>query len=184
MTDATRGIQELEQGNTYRYLWIEEREGLQHQQLKEELQQEYRRRLRMILKWELNAQLNYSYRSISCTGTGVQFGTISWGIEELKQTDRKTRKMLTMYEMHHPKGDIESLYVKRKAGGGGLMEGEAAYKAEIINIAECLNTNYTKISACKHCQIHENPKPAMNSVTRLAAKIMEELGPLRGAFKF
>ena len=56
--------------------------------------------------------------------------------------DRKTRKMLTMYKMHHPKTDIGSLYVKRKGGGRGLVQVEAAYKAEIKYIGEYLNTNY------------------------------------------
>ena len=38
----------------YRYLGIEESEGIQHQQTKERLKKEYSRRLRMILKSELN----------------------------------------------------------------------------------------------------------------------------------
>ena len=46
--------------------------------------------------------------------------------------------------MHHPKADIDRLYIKRKEGGRGLMQVVAAYKAEIINIAEYLNTNYKK----------------------------------------
>ena len=29
--------------------------------------------------------------------------------------------MLTMYKMHHPKADIDRLYVKRKEGGRGLV---------------------------------------------------------------
>ena len=37
--------------------------------------------------------------------------------------------------MHHPKAGIDRLYVKRKEGGRGLVQIEAAYKAEIINIA-------------------------------------------------
>jgi len=28
--------------------------------------------------------------------------------------------MLTMYKMHHPKADIDRLYVKKKEGGRGL----------------------------------------------------------------
>ena len=52
--------------------------------------------------------------------------------------------MLTMYKMHHPKADIDRLYVKRKEGGRGLVQAEAAYKVEIIDIAEYLNTNYKK----------------------------------------
>ena len=56
MIDATREIQELEQGKTYKYLGFKEKDGIQHQQMKERLQQEYRRSLRMILKSELNAK--------------------------------------------------------------------------------------------------------------------------------
>jgi hypothetical protein len=70
------------------------------------------------------------------------FGVIDWRIEEVKQIDRKTRKMLTVYKMHHPKADIDRLHVKRTGGGRGLVQAEAAYKAEVINIAEYLNMKY------------------------------------------
>ena len=56
MIDTNREIQELEQGKPYKYLGIEESEGIQHQQMKERLKQEYSRRLRKILKSELNAR--------------------------------------------------------------------------------------------------------------------------------
>ena len=55
MIEDNREIQELEQGKTYKYLGIEESEGIQHQQMKERLKQEYRRRLKMIPKSELSA---------------------------------------------------------------------------------------------------------------------------------
>jgi hypothetical protein len=42
--DTNREIKELEQGKTYKYLGIEESEGVQHQQMKERLKQEYSRR--------------------------------------------------------------------------------------------------------------------------------------------
>jgi hypothetical protein len=54
--DINREIQELEQGKRYKYLGIEESEDIHHQQMKERLKQEYRRRLRMILKPELGAK--------------------------------------------------------------------------------------------------------------------------------
>ena len=54
--DVNREMQGLEQGKTYKYLRIEESEGIQHQQMKERLKQEYSRRSRMILKSELNAR--------------------------------------------------------------------------------------------------------------------------------
>jgi len=48
-------------------------------------------------------------------------GIINWRIEEIKKLNRKTRKTLTMYKMHHQKADRDRLYVKRKEGGRGLV---------------------------------------------------------------
>ena len=96
--DINSEIQELEQGKTYKYLGIEESEGIQHQKMKERLKREYNRRLRMILKSELNAR-----NKITASGALTvpvlrhSFGIINWRTEEIKKIDRKTRKMLTMY---------------------------------------------------------------------------------------
>ena len=75
--------------------------------------------------------------------------------------------MLTMYKMHHPKADIDRLYVKRKGGGRGLEQAETAYKAEIINTAEYLNTNYKKDQFLNLLKNHETIQPNMNSVLKL-----------------
>jgi len=48
--------------------------------------------------------------------------------------------------MHHPKADIDRQYVKRTEGGRGLLQIKATYEAEIISIAEHLNTNIQKTS--------------------------------------
>jgi hypothetical protein len=56
VVDISREIQELEQGNTYKYPGTEESDGIQHQQMKERLKKEYTRRLGMTLKSELNAR--------------------------------------------------------------------------------------------------------------------------------
>ena len=77
--------------------------------------------------------------------------------------------------MHHPKVDIDRLYVKRKEGGRGLVQVEAAYKAEMINIAEYLNTNYEEDQFVNTVKNHESTQPNMNSVLKLATKIIEEL---------
>ena len=103
------------------------------------------------------------------------FGIINWRTEEIKVIDRKTRKMLTMYKMHHPKADIDKLYVKRKEGGRELVQIEAAYKAEIINIAEYLNTNYKEDQFVNTVKSQESTQPNVNSKIKTAAKITEEL---------
>ena len=68
---------------------------IQHQQMKERLKQEYRRRLRMILKSELNARNKITaIGALAVPVLRYSFGIINWRIEEIKQIDRKTRKML------------------------------------------------------------------------------------------
>jgi len=95
----------------------------------------------MILKSELNTRNKITaIGALAVPVLRYSFGIINWRIEEIKQTDRKIRKILKMYKMHHPKADIDRLYVKRKEGGRGLVQVEAAYKEEIINIAECIKT--------------------------------------------
>ena len=70
---------------------------------------------------------------------------------------------------------IDRLYVKRKEGGKGLVQVEVAYKAEIINIAEYLNTNYKEDQFVNIVKNHESLQPNMNSILKLTTKIVEEL---------
>ena len=62
-----------------------------------------------------------------------------------------------------------------KERGRGLVKIEAAYKAEIINIAEQLNTNYKKDQFLNIVKSHESTQPNTNSIIKTAAKITEEL---------
>jgi len=55
------------------------------------------------------------------------FGIINCHQEELQKLDWKTRKLLTIHGQHHPKADVDLLYVPRKQGGRGLMLLEAAF---------------------------------------------------------
>ena len=69
--------------------------------MKERLKREYNRRLRMILKSELNARNKITaIGAIAVPVLRYSFGIIDWRTEEIKKSDRETRKMLTMYKMH------------------------------------------------------------------------------------
>ena len=140
------------------------------------MKQEYSRRLRMILKSEVNARNKFTaIGALAVPVLRYVFGVINWRTEELKKIDRKTRKMLTMCKMYHPKASICRLYVKRKEGERGLVQKEAAYNAEIINIAEYFNTNYKEDQFVNIVKSHENTQPNMNSTIKTAAKITQEL---------
>ena len=53
--DTDTCIKELDQENTYKYLGVDEGDGIQHAKMKEKVRKEYYRRVRMVLKIELNA---------------------------------------------------------------------------------------------------------------------------------
>jgi hypothetical protein len=80
-----------------------------------------------------------------------------------------------MYKMHHPKADIDRLFVKRKGGGRGLAQIEAAYKTEIINTAEYLNKRYKGDQFVNIIRSHDSSQPNVNSTVRKVAKIIDEL---------
>jgi hypothetical protein len=64
----------------------------------------------MILKSELNARNKITaVGALAVPVLRYSFGVINWRIEEIKQIDRKTRKMLKMYKMHHPKADRQAI---------------------------------------------------------------------------
>ena len=81
--------------------------------------------------------------------------------------------MLTVYKMHHPKADIDRPYAKRKEGGIGMLQVEAAYEAEIIYIAEYLNKKYKEDQFVNIVKVHGSTQPNMNSILKSAAKILE-----------
>ena len=56
-------------------------------------------------------------------------------IIKLKKIDTKTRKLLNMHKMLHPKADVERLYIPRKDGGRGLIDVETAFKTATIAVS-------------------------------------------------
>jgi hypothetical protein len=77
--------------------------------------------------------------------------------------------------MHHPKADVDRLYVKRKGGGRACKKLKSAYKTEIINIAERLNKKYKEDQFVNIIRSRDSSQPNMNSTVRAAAKVVDEL---------
>jgi len=57
----------------------------------------------------------------------------------LQKLDRKTRNLLTIHGHHHPKADVDRLYVPRRQAGRGLMQLEASHGVEITKLVEYLD---------------------------------------------
>ena len=130
----------------------------------------------MILRSELNAKNKITANvTLAVPVLRYSFGIINRGLEEIRNTDKKTTKALTMYKMHHSKADIDRLFVKRKEGRRGLLQMEVTYKAEISNISEYLNTKYTEDQSVNTVKSHESNQPNTNSINKVSGKVAEEL---------
>ena len=57
-------------------------------------------------------------------------GILQWKESELKDVDRKSRKIMTRYGVLHPKSDVDRLYIKRKDGGRGLISVERCVREQ------------------------------------------------------
>ena len=103
--------------------------------MKEKIREEYYRRIRLVLRSELNAvNRTNAINTLAVPVVAYSFNIINWTVEDLKKMDRKTRKLLTMGKMHHPKADKDRLYLPRKSGERGLIQIERSYKTITIGL--------------------------------------------------
>ena len=91
-------IQDLDQAETYKYLGMEEGEGVQHQKMKVKIRKEYQRRIKLVFKSELNARNKIAaINTLAVPVILYSYGVIDWKLDEIQDLDRMTRKQL--YEM-------------------------------------------------------------------------------------
>ena len=105
--------------------------------MKEAVTSEYKRRVRKILETKLNGGniINaISARAILVLRYSAPF--LKWRKIELQELDRRTRKLLTMHNAHHPKSNVERIYIPRNEGGRGLLNVEETINAAILCLVE------------------------------------------------
>ena len=172
--DEETAIKELQQEDSYKYLGINEAEGIQHAKMKEKIRKEYYRRVRLILKSELNAVNRIAaINSLAFPVITYSMNIINWQINDIKKLDTKTRKFLTMYGMHHPKADVNRLYLPRNEGGRGLIQIELTYKITTAGLETYLRESKDRMMKLV---IEQEKKKKLYSVTKEAAKFRQELG--------
>ena len=160
----------MQQEDSYKYLGINEAEGIQHVKMKEKIRKEYYMRVRLILKSELNAVNRIAaINSLAIPVITYSMNILNWKINNLKKLDMKTRKLLTMYRMHHPKADVDRLYLPRSEGGRGLIKIELTFKIVTVGLETYLREN--KDEMMKLVLEHEKKKK-LYSVTKEATKFV------------
>ena len=144
----------------YKYLGILESDKIKENEMKLQFVKEYKRRVRLILKSKLNGK--NKIKAINTWAVAVLrygAGILTWNVEELKELDRKTRKLLTMHKGLHPKSDVDRLYLSRKDGGRGLMSCEHVIRSEENNLGWYLkHSKEGLLQGVKHVGILEFEK--------------------------
>ena len=128
-------IQDLDQTETYKYLGMEEEEGVQHHKMKVKIRKGYKRRIKLMLKSELNAKNKIAaINTLTVPVILCSYGVIDWKLDEIQDCDRMKRKQLCMNWMLAKKADVERIYLPCQGGGRSLMNLEKEYKATMIGL--------------------------------------------------
>ena len=132
-------VAEIEEGDHYKYLGIDESVGYDSPLNKHRIIKEYKRRVNKIWKSELNAaNKSIVHNSFAVPITTPTIGILNWTKDEIKSLDMAMRKLLTMNGAFHQSSDINRLYVKRSEGGRGLQNIEDMYECRTISPLEHL----------------------------------------------
>jgi hypothetical protein len=94
--------------------------------------------------------------------------------EEIQKLDRKTRKILPIYGQHHPRADIDLLYVPRKEGGRGLMQVEGAYIAETLNLVEYVESKEDPLIQIVRTHQHNTNSALLQTVNKFKRSFQNE----------
>ena len=140
--------------------------------MKEKIRKEYYRRIRLVLKTELNSKNRIeAINTLAVPVVQYSFNIINWNLADLNRLETKTRKLLTSNKMHHPKADVDHLYLPRSSGGRGIIELETSYITTTIGMQKYLTVSNDWMIQLVH-QHEENKK--LHSIVKEARKFKRE----------
>ena len=143
-----RDIPTLTEEESYKYLGILEHDKILHEKAKTKAKKEYTKRVREILKTELNAKNTaQAIRTYAMPVMRYGFGVLKWSNTELSRIDTKVRKMLTKRKFHHPKSNIHRLYMSREKGGRGIIGAVDCHRQECTALAKYIHSRTDELSA-------------------------------------
>ena len=135
-------IKPMKEGDTYKYLGIDENISYIGPINKRRITKEYYHRIKKIWNSELslfNKIIAHNTFAVLVFITSV--GVVDWTINEIREIDCKTRKQLAMTGNFHPNGDVDRLHIPRSEGGRGLKSIVRIYESRILSVAQHLELN-------------------------------------------
>jgi hypothetical protein len=92
-----------------------------------------------------------------------------------------TKKLLTIHGQHHPKADVDSLYVSRNQGGRGLMKLEVAYAVEITNLAEYIDRKEDPLIQIFRTHHHNTNSAMLQTAKCLKTEVQRETRKMKNS---
>ena len=162
--DIDTKTKELNQEEIYKYLGIEEGDGIQHGRMKEKIRKESYRRVRAVPQSELNAKNKLeAINTLAIPVVSYSCNVVNWNLEEIKRIDRKIRKLMTLNRMHHPKADVSRMYIPRKEGGLGMINLEMTYKTTAVGLNSYLESSeFFRSFSSEFCTLFYSTKRRRN----------------------
>ena len=155
----------LTSDDSYKYLGLVQSSDFLQKKIKENRKNEYFQRIRKIMKAQLNS-INTA-QAISSFAVPVLrycFGIIHWTDTELKQVDRKVRKILTNFKFHHPLSDVNNIHLSREKGGRNIPKIADIYAQELSKLSTYLkDSSDPLVSEIKY---YESCEPPTKSILR------------------
>ena len=135
-------IRSLKQDESYKYLGILQSNEVQRKDMKDKVGKEYKRRVRKILETKLNGgNIIKAINTWAIPILRYSAAFLDWTISDLKEMDKRTRKLMTMHNALHPRSNVDRLYIPRSEGGRGLLSVEGS-----VNLAKLGLQGYVKMS--------------------------------------
>ena len=139
----------------------------------EKIRKECYRRVRAILKTELNSANRIEDINTSAIPlVTFSLNIVNWTPSYIKKMDTKIRKLMTCNRMHHPKADVDRSYIPRNEGGRGMIQLELSLKTTTIGMQKYLET--TKDWMLQLVHNHEQRKK-LHSIMKESTKFAAEL---------
>ena len=149
-------LSELKEGESYKYLGMDEDIAIIGDINKEKVTKEYFRRVRKIWNSELYCRHKVTaHNTFAIPVLTPTFGILPWSKDELKQIDIRTRKILTISGSFHLNSDVDRLYSHRREGGRGLNSIDDTYVSRIVSLNLHLDQMTDKNKYLAQVKTHE-----------------------------
>ena len=130
-------IRALEEGQSYKYLGVEETNQIEHEKMRKLHRDSYANNLKKVLKTKLSPKNKIlAINMMLIPKIQYSFGIIDWPQSEINKIDVLTRKLLAQHKIFYKDQCHARLYTPRAKGGMGLIEFDAFHKAILVSLGQ------------------------------------------------